>query len=130
MSGDVEHINFLCGRIWQLHEQHWPVRAIADEVDLYYVRVWRIIKRIQETGHWKRSPGQGRPRKTSDRVDRFIIREVKKNPFSTSQEIAAKIPGRPLSDRSVRQRIGETSQFKSRFAPRFHSLTQSKPISA
>ena len=73
---------------------------------------------IEENGWAGRQPGQGRKRKTSERDDRMIIREIKKNPFVTSSEVVERLQDLSISPRTVRRRIGEESDFKSCFAPR------------
>ena len=110
--------SFRNGRIWQLSQLGYSVRAISEVVDCNYRSVARVITSIREKGTAGRQPGQGRKRKTTDRCDRMIIREVKKNPFISSNEIAAILGDVSISDRTVRRRIGEESDFKSCIAPR------------
>jgi len=45
--------------------------------------VTKIIKRFQEYGTVKTAPRTGRPRKTTQKQDRRIIRVSKSNPFYT-----------------------------------------------
>ena len=60
----------------------------------------------------------GRPKVTSPQLDRRIIREVNHDPFITTNEIAINIGEPRLSSRTIRRRLEDIGQFKSRRAAR------------
>ena len=77
---------------------------IARKVSVSKSAVGKVIKRYNETGGVSRSVGSGRPRITSKRLDNTIRRAAIKNPFITSNEIAASLPS-PVSARTIRRRL-------------------------
>ena len=75
--------------------------------------VSRTFKRIMETKSYARRPGSGRKRKTSDKDDTRIIREVKKNRCISAKDIMKEIPELKVSEWTIRRRINEKSEFAS-----------------
>lgn len=60
----------------------------------------------------------GSPKKTSEREDTRIVREVRKDPFTTCKQIAINI-GRPeLSPETIRRRLHKVGKLKSHHAAR------------
>ena len=59
--------------------RNWISKTLC--VDKKTVRAWR--KRWKENGSLERTPGSGRPRTTSEREDRNLLRITKQNPFSS-----------------------------------------------
>lgn len=68
---------------------------------------------------------RGRSRKTTEEMDRRILREVKKNPFISSSQIQAEI-GLNISQRTIRRRLVEHN-FKS-FSPRKVPLLKNRHL--
>lgn len=62
-------------------------REVADRFHICYSTVSRIYKRWSEERTMKRKRGSGRPRKTTKRQDRLLIRLVKKDPFQTAKDV-------------------------------------------
>ena len=54
----------------------WSARKVAEEYELSYSSAKKLCKRLKEGDSGKRNPGSGRPRKTTVREDRFLIREA------------------------------------------------------
>lgn len=92
---------------------------IAAECGVSQQRVSSILKLHRETGSIAPKPRSGRPKKTTDRTDNRILREVKKNPFITSPQIKANL-GADLRDVSV-------STIKSRLVTKFNVRAR-KPV--
>ncbi|GFW04861.1 transposable element Tcb2 transposase [Trichonephila clavipes] len=68
----------------------------------------RIICMI-EAG-WSARPGSGRPRQTSHREDRYIVRNACERPTASSTAIQAQVApslGTPVSSRTIRRRLAE-----------------------
>ena len=64
-------------------------------------------------GSLDRKVGCGRPRKTTARDDKMIIRQVKKDRECTSIDIKRELGLDHVSDKLIRRRIAECSEFKS-----------------
>jgi transposase len=79
-------------------------RKIAEKVGVSQASVGKIIKRHRECGRYVRRTGSGRRRKTSPRDDNAIRRLAVRNPFITSNEVAASVPF-AVSARTIRRRL-------------------------
>lgn len=89
-------------------------RKIAEKVKgVSQSAVGKIIKRHQECGGYGRRTGTGRPRKTSPRDDSAVRRLAVRNPFITSNEIAAAVPF-VISARTIRRRLLQDFHLASR----------------
>ena len=88
-------------------------RKIAGKVGVSQAAVGKIIKRHQECGGFERRTGSGRPRKTSPRDDNAMRRMAVRNPFVTSNEIAANLPF-VVSARTIRRRLLKDFKLPSR----------------
>ena len=73
-----------------------------------------IVKTISERGSLDRKEGSGRPRKTTARQDKLIIRQVKKDRECTSIDIQRELGLEHVSDKTIRRRIAECSVLNSR----------------
>jgi transposase len=100
------------GQIIAWRQQNLSLRAIATRLQRSPETIRAVIRKYDEIGFCGRLPGSGRKRKTSDRDDRAIVREVKKNRRITAHEIQAKF-GLPVHEETIRNRIREVGEFKS-----------------
>lgn len=66
-----------------------------------------IISRFENEGDCHRGQSSGRKRKTNERTNRHILREVQKNPFTTANEIKVNVQLDEISDRTICRRIHE-----------------------
>lgn len=82
-------------------------RSAAEVADIFNVsqrQVERIRKRFQETGDVHDKPRTGRPRKTTDREDRLLVRQSKAVPFATAAQLQENWSSEnPVSTRTVRR---------------------------
>jgi transposase len=92
---------------------------IAEQCGVSQQRVSSIIKLHRTTGLTVPKPRTGRPKKTTDRTDKLILREVQKNPFITARQIKSNV-GAPLSSVSL-------STIKSRLVHKF-DVHARKPV--
>lgn len=76
--------------------------------------ITRIIKRFQEYGTVKTASRTGRPRKTSQKIDRRIARLSKCYPFYTASEIKNQLDLDNISTRTVSHRLDENNLFSHR----------------
>ncbi|EGZ09801.1 hypothetical protein PHYSODRAFT_403262, partial [Phytophthora sojae] len=70
-----------------------------------------IVKFYKKHGHSTIPQRTGRPRRTNDRVDRRIVREVERNRFVSAAVVAAQVAkdiGQPVSSTLVRERVRDT----------------------
>lgn len=71
-----------------------------------------------KNGNTDRAIGSGRKRKTSDSADRLIVLQVKRNRFTTAEEIREATGLENVSNKTIRRRIFECSEFASYWAVR------------
>jgi transposase len=91
-------------------------KTISDYFGIPLRTIYRKWKRFREEGTLAVKKSPGRPKKTTPREDTRIIREVKKDPFSTCKDIASNI-GRPdVSSSTIRRRLIHVGGFKCRNA--------------
>lgn len=80
-------------------------KSPAEVADIFNVskrQVERIRKRFEETGEVHDRPRSGRPRKTTVRGDRLLVRQSRASPFSTAAELHKNwSPETPVSTRTV-----------------------------
>lgn len=71
--------------------------------------VSKVVKKFKEIGSLKNQKRSGRPRKTSPREDRKLIKHLKKNRFVTSSKLNSEWhkDGVDVSDITVRRRLAE-----------------------
>jgi len=99
-----------------LHEEEQE--TISDRLDVSIRTIQRLWKKYKEKGNCDIGTSTGRPKKTSTKEDRLIVRQVKKDRFVTSPEIKKNFPDLSISERTVRRRINEVSPFASYWAAR------------
>ncbi|CAK9801639.1 Transposable element Tcb1 transposase [Anthophora quadrimaculata] len=73
--------------------------------------ITKIIKRFDEYGTVKTAPRTGRPRKTTEKLDRRITRLSKSKPFYTASEIKNQLGLENISSRTVSRRLDENYLF-------------------
>lgn len=85
-------------------------RNVARRVGRSQSVVTRAYQRFQATGGFRRRPGQGRGRCTSNREDRAMRHSALQNPSTSAVSIAQdhrETTGRPVSSKTVRRRLKE-----------------------
>ena len=93
-------------------------RDIAKILEVDERTVSRNFKRISTENTYERKKGSGNQRRTNDREDQMIIREVRRNRFTTSKEIKQNLPHMNISRQTIRRRINEVSDFRCHFQSR------------
>jgi len=82
-------------------------KSAAEVANIFNVSkrsVERIQKRFQETGDVHDKPRTGRPRRTTSREDRLLVRQSRASPFATSTELNERwSPENPVSKRTIRR---------------------------
>ncbi|GFW08993.1 transposable element Tcb2 transposase [Trichonephila clavipes] len=98
------------GRIIGMMEDGWSVRQVARQLgssDCVVRRRWdQWIREMSFT--WR--PGSGRPRQTSRREVRHIVRNARVQPTALSAAIQTQVAsslGPPVSSRTIRRRLIE-----------------------
>ena len=95
-------------RIIALLEEGFSMRYVAQRVDVSVSVVSRAWARYQETGHYARREGSGRPRITTIRQDRHIVRQVLQRQTITARNVRDEIiPIRNISEETIRNRLRE-----------------------
>lgn len=89
-------------------------RKVAEKYGVSRGAVQKIVLKHQKLGSVADRTGRGRNRKSDQREDTRIIREIKKDPFVTIRALREKL-SLSISDRTVRRRIAEHG-LKSHFA--------------
>ena len=113
--------NFLKGKVCALLEEGVPVRQISRRLSISRstIRYW-----ISNSFSLCRSTGSGRKRKTSQRLDRSILRSVKCDPSLSTSEVCAPLAEDSICASTVRRRL-QAAGFKSRKRPSSIELTDS-----
>ncbi|MDP3792933.1 MAG: transposase [bacterium] len=89
---------------------------ISKQLNVPYDTVKRLKKKFVQYGSVDRRPGSGRPRKTSDREDRMICRQVKNDRFVSSIKILQNHKQLNISESTVQRRIFESLGMTSRWS--------------
>ncbi|KAL0841153.1 hypothetical protein ABMA28_014899 [Loxostege sticticalis] len=76
-----------CTRIITMVQEGRSQRSTARTVGVSLSTVQRVLQRFQETGMNIRRPGNGRPRCTTVREDRFIMSTMLKNRHLTAVQV-------------------------------------------
>lgn len=92
--------------------------AIAQRVGCSKASVCKTLKLFNETGGMVSRPRSGRPRCTTPRDDFAMVRAIKKQPFMTSADVRAELPSVNVSLRTIRRRLCDEFQLRSRRAAR------------
>jgi len=62
-------------------------REVARLFSTDHTTVSRVYKRYKDSNSTARLPGSGRPRKSSEKDDRALVRIVKKDPLKTATDL-------------------------------------------
>ena len=90
-------------------------RVVAARINAHESTVSRLAHRYRVTGNVADRPRSGRPRKTDQRTDRWMVTKVLRNRALTSDKIQAELQGQQVtvSSRLVRNRL-KTAGLKNR----------------
>ena len=91
------------------------LRSVAHSFGVAPKTCGNIYHRFQNCGNVDRKPGSGRPRKTTPRDDRLIIREVMADRQVTGAEIVDRLGITNLSEKSIRRRIKSETNLQSHY---------------
>lgn len=106
--------------IIRLYQQGNSLREIGSTVSRSHSTIQYIINKYKKTGSVANQHRSGRPTKVSERDKRFILNQIKKDPFETSAKVAEKLKeatGTEVTPRTVRNKLHEAG-LKSRIARR------------
>ena len=101
-----------------MYQEGYSFRQIASCYDVHHSGVCKVISKYLEKGSVARVVGSGRKRITTDRDDRLIMREVKKDRKINCYQIRKNLGLQNVSVRTIRRRVTETGEFKSYWAAR------------
>ena len=91
-----------------LVEEGYSYRDVGTRLGISYKTVFRLVKKHRETGSIVDKPRSGRPRATTEREDRILVRKSLGDRRLTSPELRAKMEddhGVHVSSRTVRSRL-------------------------
>jgi transposase len=98
---------------------------VASEIGCNQSTVVRLSQKMRKNGHMENETKQGRPRKTSTRDDRKLVRNSLSNRKATAVELQTTWNVKPLASvRTVRRRLIE-AQLPARIARKKPYLTES-----
>jgi transposase len=100
--------DFEKGRICGLWEGKVPKKTIAKRLWFTLKTVKKPINRYKLTGACARKKGSGRPRNTSSKQNRLIVRTAIKNRKATSKEIKHQL-NLDISSKTIRRRLNEAN---------------------
>ena len=112
------------GRILQLHLDGKSYRDIGSRYKVSASVIHCLIQKYNATGSMDRHHGQGRKRKTTAREDTRIVREVKRNRFSSANDIREALNMHHISEGTIRNRIREVESFASYWAIKKPKITE------
>ena len=84
-------------------------------------------KKYEKTGQVQNLPKSGRPKKTSKRLDKLIVKQFDENPFSTAEDISKYLKNNNLADissQTVRNRVNDADlgNYSARKKPLLSSI--------
>ena len=91
-----------------LVEEGYSYRDVGTRLGISHKTVFRLVKKYRETGSIVDKPRSGRPRVTTEREDRVLVRRSLGDHRLTSPELRAKMEddhGVHVSSRTVRSRL-------------------------
>ena len=91
-----------------LVEEGYSYRDVGTRLGISYKTVFRLVKKHRETGSIVDKPRSGRPKATTEREDRILVRKSLGDRRLTSPELRAKMEddhGVHVSSRTVRSRL-------------------------
>lgn len=105
------------GEKWQiigLHRAGLSFKEIARRTGRHYTTISRLVRKHAQTDDVKNRRPSGRPRKTTVREDRALVRLVRRYPFESSSTLKHRwLPGRRICHQTVRNRL-KAAGLKSR----------------
>jgi DNA-binding Lrp family transcriptional regulator len=96
-----------------MHFAGFSDRDIEKELSLSHQQIGRIIKKYFDFNTMDRKVGSGRKRITSDRVDRYIVREVQNNRKISVNQIKLNLRIEAVSNNTIVRRIKEGGEYNS-----------------
>ncbi|KAG2471120.1 TCB1 transposase, partial [Polypterus senegalus] len=95
--------------ILKLRKQKKPIREIATILRVAKSPVWYILRKKASTGELNNAKRPGRPQKTTVVDDRRIISMVKRNPFTTANQVNNTLQGVgvSISKSTIKRRLHE-----------------------
>ena len=98
--------NFELGRISAFNRSGWGAKRISNELKRSVNTIKHALQRMKKLNTYKRSVGSGRPRKTSERESRMIVRQATTNCFLSAEKIRCNLKIKYLiSKTTVKRRI-------------------------
>ena len=98
--------NFELGRISGFNRSGWGAKRISKELKRSVCTIKYALKRMKNFNTYRRSAGSGRPRKTSERENRIIVRQGTTNCFLSTEKIRSNLKTKNLiSKTTIRRRI-------------------------
>ncbi|KAG2457546.1 TCB1 transposase, partial [Polypterus senegalus] len=97
--------------ILKLQKQKKPIREIATILRVAKSTVWYILRKKANTGELSNAKRPGCPRKTTAVGDRRIISMVKRNPFTTANQVNNTLQGLvgvSISKSTIKRRLHES----------------------
>ena len=82
------------------------IETIAKKLDRDPTTISRLFQRYEKTGTHQRKSGSGRPRKTTPREDRRIVREAQSNRRASSRSLKQSL-SLDVSPKTIRNRLHE-----------------------
>lgn len=125
-----KHLNDLeKGQVIAYSKEGQSIRYMARQMGRARATISAFKKKYEQTGELGRKKGSGRPRKTTKRQDRNVIREMLKNRKVTAKEIINEV-GLGVSQRTVRRRLNEKgySSFFQRKRPFINKRNRRKRV--
>lgn len=94
---------------WQiigLHRAGLSFKEIGRRTGRHYSTISRLVRKHAQTNDVKNRRPSGRPRKTTVRDDRALVRLVRRDPFASSATLKRQwLPHRQISHQTVRNRL-------------------------
>ena len=104
-------------------------RTIGNNFNVNHTVIVRLLRRQRITGSVNDRPRSGRPRKTSIRSDRLLIRTARAHPFTPATQLRQQWPpGGRISVRSVVRRLHNANLRARRVVRRPHLLPRHRQI--
>ena len=97
--------SFEDGRIIEMLNQGKKLKEIHNDLGIPMSTLCMKRKRYLERNTLEPLPRSGRPRITTEREDRMVLRESQKDPFKPSQQIAIDIGRADVSPNTIRRRL-------------------------
>ena len=101
-----------------MHNADWSLRKTSKQVGCGKYTVQRVVSRFISRNSISRKSGSGRKRKTTEREDRLIGREVMKNRRISVSQIKQNLNLEHLCNNTIVARIKKGEEFTSRWQTR------------